>query len=267
MHNTFYSYAKLNLGLKIVGKQNNGYHLLNTIFCIIDLYDKLEFEISHNGKINIVNDTQTWPIEDDLIFKATSLLKTISNRNNGVSIKVIKKIPIGSGMGGGSSNAATTLVVLNKLWNLNLKHEELFKMALLIGADVPFFILNKHAYAEGIGEILTPISLPELYFVIVKPDFSIKTKDIFDEIKEYSRNTINYKILLATKENDLMKYAILKYPILQQIVIELSKFGKVYMTGSGSALYLVFDNIESAKNVAKKLTSSYNIYLTKTLKI
>lgn len=267
MQNIFYSYAKLNLGLKVVGKKNDGYHLLNTIFCLIDLCDQLEFVTNQTGEISIINDKQNWAIEDDLIFKAASLLKNFNNKNDGVTIKVIKKIPIGSGMGGGSSNAATTLVALNKLWKLNLKNQELLEIALSIGADIPLFILNKHAYAEGIGEVLTPINLPELYFVIVKPDFNIKTKDIFNEVNEYSTNKINYKKLLTTKENDLMKYVILKYPKLQQIITDLSQFGKVHMTGSGSAVYLTFENIENAKNVAKKLTSRYNTYLTKTLKI
>lgn len=267
MSNIFYSYAKLNLGLKIIDKQDNGYHLLNTVFCLIDLCDQLEFEVNHTGEINIINNNQTWELKDDLIFKAAYLLKNFDKQNNGVTIKVTKKIPIGSGMGGGSSNAATTLKALNKLWNLNLKDNELLKIALKIGADVPFFMLNKHAFAEGIGEILTPIELPEQYFVIVKPEFNIKTKDIFEEVNEYLKNKINYKKLLATKENDLMKYAILKYPKLQQIIIELSQFGKVYMTGSGSAVYLVFESIKNAKNVAKKLSSRYNTYLTKTLKL
>lgn len=267
--NTYLSPAKLNLGLKVLGKRADGYHLLKTVFCLIDLFDQIDIQITDNGKISLIEHNQAWPYYNDLAYRAALSLQQISNCNLGANIKIKKVIPAGSGMGGGSSNAATTLLVLNKLWDLALPKNELLKLGRSLGADVPFFIYGENAMATGIGEILSPVEISPQYFVIVKPSFHIPTKNIFNQLNLDS-NTINEinitsEYLISSKENDLLPVAIKLYPQLKEIVNNLQSYGDVAMTGSGSAVFLSFNDPQSAKKVAKILENSYNTYLAERL--
>ena len=167
--------AKLNLGLKVIGKRPDGYHLLKSVFCLIDLYDKIDIQITLNGKVSLIEHQQAWFYQKDLAYKAAILLQEYSGCTKGANIKIKKVIPSGAGMGGGSSNAATVLIILNHLWETGLTTDELLGLGAQLGADVPFFIRGRNALVEGIGEIITPIELPELYFVIIKPDFHAPT--------------------------------------------------------------------------------------------
>ena len=266
---TFLSPAKLNLGLKIVGKLPNGYHLLNTIFCLIDLYDRIDIQLTHNGKISLIEHNQAWLYKKDLSYRAAMLLQEYTQTNFGANIRIKKVIPSGAGLGGGSSNAATILCVLNQLWNTKLSDEILIKLGVTLGADVPFFIYGKNAFATGIGDVFTQLDLPKMYFVIVKPVFHIPTRDIFMnlnlEFDHSSPNLFPATQLLFTLENDLEAVACDLYPELDQIINDLSTYGQAQMTGSGSCVYLRFDNKHIATNAANELKLRYNTYFTEML--
>ena len=266
---TYLSPAKLNLGLKITGKRPDGYHLLKTVFCLIDLFDEIDIQVTDNGKISLIDHRQAWPYHHDLIYRAAILLHEFGKPKFGVNINVQKTIPSGAGLGGGSSNAATLLIVLNRLWNINATHDELMLLGARLGADVPFFIYGKNAVATGIGDIFTPIDIEEQYFVLVQPSFHIPTKNIFSHLN-FNMNQINHEEistekLISTHENDLFATAIKLYPQLLEIRDELQEYGKPAMTGSGSTMYLSFLEKNIAKKVAKKLENRYNTYLVKRL--
>lgn len=267
---TFLSPAKLNLGLKVVGKRPDGYHLLKTIFCLIDLFDEIQIQTTNNGKISLIEHNQAWPYQTDLSFKAAKLLQEISGTKLGANIKINKTIPSGGGLGGGSSNAATVLIVLNDLWQLGMTNARLIDIGATLGADVPFFIHGHNAVASGIGEILVDIELPQQYFVLICPNFHINTAKVFNNF-EYTPQDINIddNYLLRTLENDLLPAAIKIKPELASILKQLEIFGPVAMTGSGSSLFLRFDKQEIAKKIAKKIAeisqNKYNTFLVKSL--
>ena len=264
---TFLSPAKLNLGLKIVGKCENGYHLLKTIFCLIDLFDEVRIQITDSGKISLIEHNQAWSYNKDLAYKAALLLKETTSCTLGANIKLKKTIPAGSGLGGGSSNAATVLVALNQLWQTGLSQKELISLGASLGADVPFFIHGENAWAEGIGEVLTTIEIPEQYFVIICPDFHLATKDVFANVddKLHLSNDIDEAYLLGTHDNDLLPAAIKVQPKICDILEDLKRFGNPALTGSGSAIYLSFNDIDSAKKVAQNFNDKYNTYLVKSI--
>jgi 4-diphosphocytidyl-2-C-methyl-D-erythritol kinase len=269
MYHKFYSFlspAKLNLGLKITGKRADGYHYIHSIFCLINLFDTIKIQIlDSNPQISLIEHNQAWHYTTDLTYKAAKLLQEYTNGNKGVNIKISKTIPSGAGLGGGSSNAGTVLLVLNNLWECNLSIVELSNLALKLGADVPFFIYGKNAVATGIGEILTPINIKKQYFVLIKPSFGIPTKSIFQNITTIEQITIDSNQLMLNKENDLFNIAIKIYPQLLTIKNELSNYGKVSMSGSGSTLYLAYFNKEQAINVYEKINKSYNTFLVESI--
>ncbi|HLX53212.1 MAG TPA: 4-(cytidine 5'-diphospho)-2-C-methyl-D-erythritol kinase [Aquella sp.] len=285
---TFLSPAKLNLGLKIVGKRTDGYHLLKTIFCLIDLFDEIQIQTTNNGKISLIEHNQVWPYQTDLTYKAAKLLQEESGTKYGANIKVNKTIPSGGGLGGGSSNAATILKVLNDLWQLGMTSSELIQLGARLGADVPFFIHGKNAIAEGIGDVFTDIELPQQYFVLICPKFHINTAKVFQNYRHceedfyknlagiqsldpsFHGDDVNYyNYLLETLENDLFPIALKLKPELASILKQLDIFGKVAMTGSGSSLFLRFYEREEAKKVAKRIAeisqNKYNTFLVKSL--
>jgi len=269
MFHRFLSPAKLNLGLKIVGKRADGYHLLKSIFCLIDLYDQIEIQLTDNGKISLIEHNQAWFYQKDLAYKAAIVLREYTQTPLGANIKIKKVIPSGAGMGGGSSNAASVLIILNQLWQANLDVTALSAIGETLGADIPFFIRGVNAMVSGIGEIIEEIKLPQLYFVIIKPDFHVPTKDVFNNLKLDFTNIqpdhVNMDFLLTTRENDLEQVVKSLYPQINSIFSELAQYGTPVMTGSGSAIYLTFTDKNSAKNVANILTPRYNTYLATSL--
>lgn len=269
-NNMFLSPAKLNLGLKIVGKRSDGYHLLKTIFCLIDFYDQINIEIiPNNPAISLVKHHNLWQIETDLAYRAAKLLQDFTKIKTGARIQIKKNIFVGGGMGGGSSNAATVLLALNYLWQTNLSTNELINLGKTLGADVTFFIYGKNALATEIGDEVTPISLPQQYFVLINPGFSTSTKEIFTNLKidfkKVDSNAITVDYLLATKDNDLENVVANLYPRFNAIIKDLALYGNPRMTGSGSTIYLNYTDIESAKKVAYLLKNSYNPLLVKSL--
>jgi 4-diphosphocytidyl-2-C-methyl-D-erythritol kinase len=268
-HN-FLSPAKLNLGLKIVGKREDGYHLLKSVFCLIDLFDEIEIQVTNNGKVSLIEHNQAWFYKNDLAYKAAVLLhEQLPNSNLGANIRIKKIIPSGSGMGGGSSNAATTLIALNQLWNINLDKPTLIKLGTTLGADVPFFIYGKNALVSGIGEQFEPLNIAKTYFVIIKPSFNISTKTIFTDLDFNTDNqldNLSSELLLNNKENDLLAVANKIYPQLKTIYNDLSTFGKPALTGSGSALYLSFNDKQHALSVYNKIKINYNSFIAQSIK-
>lgn len=270
-YHSFLSPAKLNLGLRIVGKRADGYHLLKSVFCFINILDKVDIQITENGKISLIEHNQAWFYQTDLSYKAAKLLQETTGCKLGANIRLRKVIPSGAGMGGGSSNAATVLIVLNQLWQTGLSQEELSKLGLKLGADIPFFIKGVNALVEGVGEIITAIEIPQMYFVIVKPSFHVPTRDIFANVnyeKNFSSNDANLITideLLTKKENDLEKIAKKIYPALDTLFMKLNQYGKPVMTGSGSCVYLSFFDKDEAKKVAKVLKVRYNTFLAERL--
>src|SRR5512135_988617 len=170
--------AKLNLFLHVTGRRADGYHTLQTAFQLIDLADWLDFERRSDGQVVREGDLD-WPADDDLAVRAARLLQRTTGCRMGASIRVTKRIPPGSGMGGGSSDAATALIALNRIWNLGLDRAALAGMALQLGADVPFFVHGSNAFAEGVGEQLQPVATPPVWYAVVWPQVHVSTKEIF----------------------------------------------------------------------------------------
>src|ERR1700758_4511737 len=180
--------AKLNLFLHITGRLPNGYHDLQTVFQLLDWGDTLHFTRRHDGRITRTVEVEGVPAEHDLTVRAATLLKEHTGTSEGVEIDIEKRLPMGAGLGGGSSDAATTLLALNRLWKLNLPRQELQDLALKLGADVPLFVFGKNAFAEGVGEALYVVQLPPRYFLVVTPRVQVPTAAIFSE-KALTRDT------------------------------------------------------------------------------
>lgn len=234
--------AKLNLFLHITGRRSDGYHLLQSAFMLIDWCDTLHFEFRSDGKISREDLTSALPPED-LIVRAAQALKASSGCLSGVHIGIEKRIPAQAGMGGGSSDAASTLLALNRLWGLNYSLEQLSQIGLKLGADVPFFLAGHNAWVEGVGEKLTPIELPASRFLVVKPDAGLETKQIFSDplLKRDSETAIISGFaadVYAYGRNDLQSVAQRLCPGVTQALNWLASLGlKPRMTGSGSAVF------------------------------
>ena len=243
--------AKLNLFLHITGRKDNGYHLLQSVFMLIDWYDTLHFDLRRDGQISREDLTFKLP-EDDLITRAARLLQQASGSALGAHIAIEKSIPAQAGMGGGSSDAATCLLALNKLWNLNFTVNQLAELGLKLGADVPFFLRGENAWVEGVGEIITPISVPPAQFVVVKPPEGLETAKIFgSEALNRDSKPATISVFVANPfgfgHNDLQPVAQRLCPQISEAIAWLETASlapsvvqgrvKGKMTGSGSAVF------------------------------
>lgn len=237
---TLPSPAKLNLFLHITGKRTDGYHNLQSVFQLIDLYDYLSFDINHTSlSINQLDDVAS---EDNLIIKAARLLKQHTGYSGGCRIELQKNVPIGGGVGGGSSNAATTLLALNTLWQTGLTLTELAKLGIQLGADVPIFILGKNAWAEGVGERLVAVDLPQIDYIVLKPDCFISTKQLFSQ-ESLTRNTPETTFAAYQQNptqfgNNFEAIAQKLYPEVAQALAYLNQFGQARLTGTGACVFL-----------------------------
>jgi 4-diphosphocytidyl-2-C-methyl-D-erythritol kinase len=234
--------AKLNLFLHITGRRPDGYHELQSVFMLIDWCDTLHFEKRPGGNISREDLTLALPAQD-LITRAAHLLQSQTGCTEGVHIAVEKQIPAQAGMGGGSSDAATCLLALNRLWGLNLSLPQLEKLGLQLGADVPFFLRGHNAWVEGVGEKITPIELPAAHFWVIKPPQGIETSQIFAH-PDLKRNTNTATISVFAAEtydfgrNDLQPVAQVLCPGVGQALQALNQAGlQAKMTGSGSAVF------------------------------
>jgi len=257
--------AKLNLMLRIVGQRADGYHLLQTVFQFIDLCDWISFHPSDDGRVYLQKPLAGVAEADDLTIRAANLLKAETGCELGVCIAVEKNLPMGGGIGGGSSDAATTLVVLNKLWQLNLSTEKLMALGLSLGADVPIFVYGHSAWAEGVGEKLQKIIVPEQWVVIIKPDCHVNTGEIFSA-KELTRNSKSITISDFTAgqhQNDCIEVVRQRYPSVQDALVDLSLFSEARLTGTGACVFAQFDSKESAVSVYQSLKNKWQVYLAK----
>jgi 4-diphosphocytidyl-2-C-methyl-D-erythritol kinase len=239
--------AKLNLFLHITGRRPDGYHLLQSVFMLIDWYDTLHFDVRQDGQISREDLTVKLP-EDDLITRAARLLQQVSGTSLGVHIAIEKSIPTQAGMGGGSSDAATCLLALNKLWKLNFSVNQLAELGLKLGADVPFFLRGNNAWVEGVGEIIQPITVPPAQFVVVKPPEGLETAKIFgSEALNRDSKPATISVFAANPfgfgHNDLQPVAQSLCPQISDAIAWLEQASlepavvKGRMTGSGSAVF------------------------------
>ena len=274
--------AKLNLFLRVTGRRADGYHELQTAYTVIDLADLLDFERRADGLIERQGDL-VGDLDSDLVVRAARALQSHSGTTLGAAISVTKRIPAGSGLGGGSSDAATTLIALNRLWNLNLSRSELSAIGVQLGADVPFFLHGQAAFAEGIGERLSTIELPPLWFAILWPGVHVSTKEIFADAG-LTRNSKATKIadfsamaaqwvggaignfdLPSSLVNDLEPVARRRYPVIDEAIKRLERFGAARMTGSGSAVFIATRTKEQAELAVADVPSGWGHWVASKL--
>ncbi len=254
--------AKLNLFLHIVGRRPDGYHLLQTLFRFIDLNDTLHFTLREDGIVRRVNALENVPEEQDLCVRAARLLQKECGCTLGVDITLEKRIPMGGGLGGGSSDAATTLLALNRLWNLGLSRERLMQLGLILGADVPVFVFGENAFAEGVGEELQAFALPEAWYVVLFPPVHVPTAQVFTH-PELTRDTNSITIralpigqslsTVAWLGNDLQSIVCKLYPEVAKYLAILGKFAPAVMTGSGACVFAEFASEAEAATVLQQL--------------
>ncbi len=248
--------AKLNLFLHITGRRPDGYHELQSIFQLIDLCDWLEFEQTDDQQIQIEG-LSSVDLEQNLIYRAAQILQPYAKTPSGLIIRLEKNIPMGAGLGGGSSNAATTLIVLNQLWHCGLNSEQLAELGVKLGADVPIFVHGRNAWAEGIGEHLTFIDLDQKQFIVLKPDCFISTQQLFSQ-KTLTRDTKSskfcaYQIKPSDFGNNFEPVARSLYPEVDEAMQYLDQFGVAKLTGTGACVFIevtddmnVIDILENA---------------------
>ncbi|ENU85901.1 4-diphosphocytidyl-2-C-methyl-D-erythritol kinase [Acinetobacter sp. CIP 102129] len=248
--------AKLNLFLHIVGRRDNGYHELQSIFQLIDLYDWISFEAIEENQIQIEGLTEV-KLEQNLIYRAAQYLRPHAKTPCGLKISVEKNIPMGAGLGGGSSNAATTLIVLNQLWQCGLNDEQLAAYGVQLGADVPIFIFGQNAWAEGVGEHLSFIDLAQKQFIVLKPDCFISTQLLFSQ-KTLTRDTkpttfCAYQLEPSLFGNNFEPLARQLYPEVEEAMQYLDQFGQAKLTGTGAC---VFTEVIQEMNVKQILQNA-----------
>lgn len=259
--------AKLNLFLHITGRRENGYHELQTIFQLIDLYDWMVFTPTLDEQIEIDGLSEVRP-EENLIYRAAQILRPHAKKFCGLNIKIEKNIPMGAGLGGGSSNAATTLIVLNQLWECGLNKEQLADYGVKLGADVPIFIYGKNAWAEGIGEHLSFIDLDQKQFIILKPDCFISTQLLFSQ-KTLTRDSKTTKFCAYQLEpsnfgNNFEPLARQLYPEVEEAMQYLDQFGQAKLTGTGACVFIEVTNEMNIDEILKH--SPCKTYLVNSLK-
>ena len=244
--------AKLNLFLHITGRRPDGYHELQSIFQLIDLCDWLEFEQTDDRQIQIEG-LSSVDLEQNLIYRAAQILQPYAKAPSGLIIRLEKNIPMGAGLGGGSSNAATTLIVLNQLWYCGLNSEQLAELGVKLGADVPIFVHGRNAWAEGIGEHLTFIDLDQKQFIVLKPDCFISTQQLFSQ-KTLTRDTKSskfcaYQITPSDFGNNFEPLARSLYPEVNEAMQYLDQFGVAKLTGTGACVFIEVTEKMNVTNV------------------
>lgn len=261
--------AKLNLFLHVLGRRDDGYHDLQTVFRLLDFGDDMAFSKQAHGVLSLHCDgdeSAELPMDDNLVLIAARLLRERHGQADmGVGIQLTKSIPHGAGLGGGSSNAATTLTALNILWDLKLSTNQLCEIGQTLGADVPVFLSGVSAWGEGIGEKLTPLELPNSWYVVVTPRCCVSTKEIFSH-QQLTRNSPAIKMadfLAGRSRNDCEFVTTLLYPEVANAMKTLEKFAVVRMTGTGSSVFAEFETESEARVVAGKLPTSMRSFVAK----
>jgi len=259
--------AKLNLILHITGQRQDGYHLLQTVFQFINISDLLDFDLRDDAVISRRSDCQDIAEADDLIIRAAKALQQASACRLGADIILQKRLPVGGGLGGGSSDAATTLVALNHLWGLELPVDQLAEIGLQLGADVPVFVRGKAAWAEGVGEQLTSIEPEEYWYLVLRPDCCVSTEKVFNS-SDLTRNTPAIRIrdfLEDGGHNDCESVVRDLYPQVAEALDWLGQFAVARMTGTGSCIFAGFDKQQQAESVYEKLPQDWEGFVVKGL--
>lgn len=250
--------AKLNLMLRITGRKADGYHLLQTVFQFIDRCDYLRFRIHATGPISRKEGVESILPKADLVVRAAEALKQHTGTRQGADIWLDKQLPIGGGLGGGSSDAATTLVALNALWKTRLSVDDLAAIGLVLGADVPVFIRGFSAWGEGVGENLTRLDLPEPWYLVAVPSCHVSTAGVFN-VSDLTRNSPPITIadfLAGSEQNDCLSVVSRNYPEVAKAMQQLGLFGKVRLTGTGGCVFTQFDTEAEARNALGQLPAN-----------
>jgi len=257
--------AKLNLFLHITGQREDGYHNLQTLFQLLDYSDQLDFSINLDGDIQLSPPIPGVANKQNLIVQAARALQQYSGCTLGADIRLHKCLPMGGGLGGGSSNAATTLLGLNALWQLNLSQKELIKIGIQMGADVPVFIHGKTAWAEGIGEQLTPVDMPNHWYLVLVPNTHVSTAEVFAH-QGLTRNTHPIKIRAFLEQggkNDCQSVVEALYPEVKKARQWLAQFAEARLTGTGACLFAHFVSETDARLVLEQLPAPWQGFVAK----
>jgi 4-diphosphocytidyl-2-C-methyl-D-erythritol kinase len=263
--------AKLNLFLHILGRRPDGYHELQTCFQFVDLCDEISFDIPADGRIRRITAMDDVAEDADLCVRAARMLQTAAGCRLGADISVLKRIPMGGGLGGGSSDAATCLVALNRLWKLHWSTPDLAALGLKLGADVPVFIRGRAAWAEGIGERLTPLYPPlaplEANYLILKPNIGVSTAQVFQDA-ELTRNSAPITIhgfLASGGRNDCLGVVRRRYPEVARALDWLSEFGSARLTGTGACVFLACETNDLRQEIVRRLPPGLQAFLARGL--
>ena len=264
--------AKLNLFLHVVGRRADGYHLLQTVFRLLDYGDTLRLSLRADGQVRRTLDLPGVPTSDDLCLRAAQLLQSETGCQLGVDIHLDKRLPMGGGLGGGSSDAASVLLGLNRLWDLRLTRQQLQRFGLRLGADVPVFVFGQSAFAEGIGEALQAVSLPPAWYVVLVPPVSVSTQAIFSHPGLTRASKIIKMADFSEAENseagmrnDLQALVCREYPEVAKHIAWLSQYGKARMTGSGACVFAAFDTEQAAHAVMAQLPGDMRGFMARGL--
>ena len=262
--------AKLNLFLHVIGRRDDAYHLLQTVFQLLDYGDTININIRSDGALRRIASDYGVPEEQDLIIRAAQLLKAKTGSQLGADLQLEKRLPTGGGLGGGSSDAASTLIGLNHLWQCGLNRRELMELGLQLGADVPFFIFGQNAFAEGIGEQLQALNTSEQWYVVIEPGVQVATPLIFSA-KELTRDTKPVRITDFSNrqknnwKNDLQAVASSLFPEVKDALEWLAQHGNAMMTGSGACVFCAFDTRAEAQQVCQQVPQKWKAWVAKSL--
>ncbi len=261
--------AKLNLFLHITGVRDDGYHNLQTIFQLLDYSDEVTLLRRDDGVIRRTEGLAEVEPSDDLIVKAAQALKNYTGTTYGADVGVIKRLPVGGGIGGGSSDAATTLLGLNALWECHLTTDELLDIAVTLGADVPVFVAGHSAWAEGIGEQLTPMELPAIWFLVLHPGVFVSTAKLFSsEVLTRNKSILKMRDFTDTDIENIFEVIVREqHPEVDLSLNWLSQFSAARMTGTGSCVFAGFNSFEEAEKVLKKMPVKWKGFVAKAVNV
>ena len=251
MMQSFPAPAKLNLFLHVVGRREDGYHLLQSVFRLLDFGDTIHIALRQDGAVRRINQNSAIPEDADLAIRAGRLLQSATGCRLGADITVEKHIPVGGGLGGGSSDAATVLLALNRLWQLDLSRQELVELGLKLGADVPFFVFGRNAWVEGIGEVLQEIALEPACYAVLTPQIHVSTPAVFSS-PDLTRDTIPWKMSAFSRgfgHNDLAPVVCRIHPEVASCLAWLRQFGDARMSGSGASVFVELPDMGAAEQV------------------
>jgi len=258
--------AKLNLFLHVVGRRPDGYHLLQSVFRLLDWGDDVFLASRRDGVVRRNSDLTGVPEQQDLVVRAARALQQASGCRLGVDIEVTKRLPMGGGLGGGSSDAASVLLGLNRLWGLGCSRQQLAAIGLKLGADVPFFLFGRDAFVEGVGERMQAVALPQAWYVIIFPNVTVPTAEIFSA-EELTRNTQLIKIAdfasIATR-NDLESVACNRFPEIGDAILWLGRYYPARMTGSGACVFAEVPSESEAKKIVEACPSSWQAWCARS---